>query len=168
MQSKRISASNSGSSQMKFNLKVIIVGGLVYYLMQWVVSFITGPLIHQGVLTEAYQANASFWRPELNQQPPDMAALMPRWIITGLITSLIAAAIYDNIRPAFNGSGAVKGMKFGFVAFLFYASTAAGWSGIFNLPDSIWAWWIFEGLFYFVPGGAALGWVAGKLAPELA
>ena len=89
---------------MKFNLKLIIVGGLVYYLMQWVVSFITGPLIHEGVLTEAYQANASFWRPELNQEPPDMAALMPRWIITGLLTPLLVAALADHIRAAFTCS----------------------------------------------------------------
>lgn len=151
---------------MKFNLKLIVVGGLAYYLVQWVVSFITGPFIHEGVLVEAYQANASFWRPELNEVPPDIAALMPRWITTGLITALITAGIYDNIRSAFDGPNAVKGLKFGFVVFLFYATTAAGWSGVFNLPNSIWAWWTIEGIFYFIPAGAALGWVAGKLTPE--
>jgi hypothetical protein len=117
-------------------------------------------------LTEAYQANASFWRPELVQQPPDMAALMPRWITTGLISAFLAAAIYDNVRAAFRGSDAVRGMKFGLIAYIFYASFGAGWSGVFNLPDSIWAWWIFEGIFYYIPGGAALGWTVGKLAPE--
>ena len=151
---------------MKFNPKLIIVGGLVYYVVQLIISFITGPLIHEGVLTEAYQANASFWRPELVQQPPDMAALMPRWITTGLISSFLAAAIYDNVRAAFSGSDTVRGMKFGLIAYIFYASFGAGWSGVFNLPDSIWAWWIFEGIFYYIPGGAALGWTVGKLAPE--
>lgn len=151
---------------MKLNPKVIIVGGLVYYVVQFLISFATGPLIHQGVLVEAYQANAGFWRPELVQDPPDMAALMPRWITTGLISALLATAIYDNIRVAFNGSGAVKGLKFGLVAFIFYASFAAGWSGVFNLPNSIWAWWVFEGIFYYAIGGAALGWTVSKLAPE--
>jgi len=151
---------------MKINPKLIIVGGLAYYVTQWIISFVTGPLIHEGVLTEAYQANSSFWRPELVQYPPDMAALLPRWITTGLISALLAAAIYDNIRSGLDGSGAVKGMKFGFIAFIFYASFAAGWSGVFNLPDSIWAWWIFEAIFYYLPGGAALGWTISKLAPE--
>ncbi len=151
---------------MKLNPKLIIVGGLVYYVAQFIVSFVTGPLIHEGVLDEAYRANASFWRPELVQDPPDMAALMPRWITTGLISALLAAAVYDNIRDAFEGPGAVKGMKFGLVAFIFYASFAAGWSGVFNLPESIWVWWVFEGLFYYLAGGAVLGWTVSRLAPE--
>jgi hypothetical protein len=151
---------------MKLNPKIIIAGGLAYYVVQFLVSFVTGPLIHEGVLDEAYRANAHFWRPELVQDPPDMAALMPRWITTGLITAFLSAAVYDNIRSAFNGSGLVQGVKFGLVAFIFYASFAAGWSGVFNLPNSIWAWWVFEGIFYFGIGGAALGWTVNKLAPE--
>jgi hypothetical protein len=66
---------------MKFNIKVILLGGLALYAAQWVVSMVSGAIIHEGILTEMYQAHASFWRPELNQQPPDMAALMPRWMI---------------------------------------------------------------------------------------
>jgi hypothetical protein len=95
-----------------------------------------------------------------------MAAMMPRWIATGLIAAFIAAGIYDNVRSAFDGSGMVKGAKFGFVVSLLYATTAAGWSGVFNLPNNIWAWWIVEGFFYFVVGGLALGWIAARIAPE--
>ena len=63
---------------MKFNIKVILLGGLAMYVAEFLLSMATGGVIHEGILTELYQANASFWRPELNQQPPDMAALMPR------------------------------------------------------------------------------------------
>jgi hypothetical protein len=70
------------------------------------------------------------------------------------------------VHEAFDGPGAVKGMKFGLIAFIFYASFAAGWSGVFNLPENIWAWWVFEGIFYYLIGGAALGWTVSKLAPE--
>ena len=49
---------------MKFNVKVIALGGLAYYVAQFVVSMVTGPFIHEGVLNELYMANASFWRPE--------------------------------------------------------------------------------------------------------
>jgi hypothetical protein len=95
---------------MKFNIKVIVVGGLAMYAAQFLLGILTGPLIHEGVLTEAYQANASFWRPELNQQPPDMAALMPRWIATGLIGAFILAGIFDNIRGGLAGSALVRGL----------------------------------------------------------
>jgi hypothetical protein len=118
------------------------------------------------VLDATYRATQSFWRPELAQDPPDLAALMPRWITVGLITSFIMAGIFGNLRPAFDGSPVVKGLKFAFVAFLFHAAFSAGMSGIFNLPNSLWAWWVFEGIFYFAVGGAAMGWVAGKFAPE--
>lgn len=100
---------------MKFNLKVIVVGGLAMYVTHWIISMGTGPLIHEGILTEMYEANEPFWRPELNQQPPDMAA---------------------------------------------------GWSGIFNLPEMIWVWWSFEALVAYAIGGAVLGLVVGKLSPE--
>lgn len=150
---------------MQLNPKVIVVGGLAMYVVQFALSMLTGPLIHEGVLSAAYQANASFWRPELNQQPPDMAALMPRWIATGVIGAFILAGIFDNIRGGLQGSMLVRGAKYGVILFLVNACIAAGWSGVFNLPESIWVWWTAESLLYYVVGGAVLGWVTGKLAP---
>ena len=151
---------------MKLNPKVIVAGGLAMYIAQWILSMLSGPLVHEGILTELYIQTQAFWRPELNQQPPDMVALLPRWITVGVIAALIQAAIYDNVRAAFDGSGLVKGMKFGLVAFLFHLCFSAGWSGVFNLPEMIWVWWNIEFLVMFLVGGAVLGLVAGKLAPE--
>ena len=151
---------------MRLNFKVIILGGLAMYVAQFALGMLTGPLIHEGILKEAYMANASFWRPALNQDPPDMAALMPRWIATGLITTFIIAAIFDNIRGGLSGSVAVRGVKYGFIVFLISLCLSAGWSGIFNLPEKIWAWWSAEFLLYYVVGGFVLGWVTGKLAPD--
>jgi hypothetical protein len=150
---------------MKFNLKVILLGGLAFYVTQFIVSMISGPIIHENILHDVYRANEGFWRPELNQDPPDMAALMPRWITVGLITTFIITAVFDNIRSALDGSGVVKGMKFGFIAFLFSACLSAGWSGVFNLPNEIWLWWNAEALVMYLVGGAALGFVTGKLSP---
>lgn len=151
---------------MKFNIKVILLGGLAFYVAQWIVSAITGSFVHEGILEEVYMANASFWRPELNQDPPDMAALLPRWITTGIISAFIMTAIFDNIRSSLSGSGWLKGAKFGFIALLFSACFSAGWSGIFNLPAEIWIWWNAEFLLIFLVGGAALGFVTAKLSPE--
>jgi hypothetical protein len=91
---------------------------------------------------------------------------MPRWIATGLIGALIQTAIYDNIRSALDGSSVVKGVKYGFILFLIYAAMSAGWSGVFNLPETIWFWWNVEAVVIFLAGGAVLGLVVGKLSPE--
>ena len=136
------------------------------YVTQWILSMLSGPLIHEGILTGLYTQTQAFWRPELNQQPPDMVALLPHWITVGVIAALIQAAIYDNVRSAFDGSGLVKGLKFVLVAFLFHLFFSAGRSGVFNLTEVIRVWWNIEFLLMFLAGGAVLGLVAGKLAPE--
>ena len=147
------------------NLKVILIGGVAYYAAQWVVGMVTGPLIHGGVLVEAYQATATFWRPELMKKPPDMAALLPMWITAGLIGAFLSAAIYMWIRPALSGTGWQRGVKFGVIAFIFQLVVTLGFQGVFNLPMQIWVWWCVEAAAYLLIGGAALGWVAQKLAP---
>jgi hypothetical protein len=144
------------------NLKLIALGGLAFYLMTWVISFVTGPLIHNGILAEAYLATNSFWRPALTQVPPDMAALMPRWVVTGLSLSFVMAGLYGCFRPAIAGSGFARGAKFGLLMSLLVAATMASWSGFFNLPDKIWFWWIVEALFTYVICGGVLGWVADR------
>ncbi len=147
---------------MRLNFKTIIVGGIVFYVAQFIVSMITGVVIHEGVLDPLYRATTEYWRPELVQQPPDMAALMPRWIGVGLVMAFIFAGIYDNIRDSFNGSGVIKGLKFGVVLTLIAGAMQAGWSGVFNLPETIWAWWFVDSLILFCVGGIALGWFVGK------
>ena len=147
------------------NWKIVFIGGVVYYAAQWLVGMVTGPLIHNGVLVEVYLATASFWRPELTKQPPDMAALLPLWITTGLIGAFLSAAIYGWIRPAFAGAGWQRGLKFGVVAFLFHFVATLGFQGVFNLPVQIWIWWCIEAVAYLLVGGVALGWIAEKLSP---
>ena len=46
------------------------------------------------------------------------------------------------------------------------SSAMLGWSGVFALPDVIWAWWAFESFIYYPLGGAVLGWVAARLVPD--
>jgi len=147
------------------NWKVAIVGGLAYYIAAFIVSFGSGPLIHEGVLQEAYLATASFWRPELRQDPPDMAALLPMWITSGLITSFVYAGIYSVFRRALSGPGWQRGVKFGIAASLLHISVMAGWSGVFDLPYEIWAWWAVDAVIFTLVGSVALGFVAEKLAP---
>ncbi len=149
------------------NGKLILVGGLAYYVVTMILGFgVTGPLIHEGVLEGIYPNHAEFWRPELNQDPPDMGPLMPRWITLGLISAFIVAAIYDCVRSAFHGPGWRRGLVFGLCLAGFACALMGGWSGIFNLPDKIWMWWGIETFIYLPIGGAVLGWVAEKVAPQ--
>ena len=150
------------------NWKVIVIGGVVFSAVTWVLSFITGPLIHNGILLDDSQATAQFWRPELVQQPPDMAALLPRWIVSGLISSFIFAGIYDVVRGALTGPGWKRGLKFGVILVLFNVSWSLGYSGVFNLPDTIWAWWAVDGTIMYLLASAVLGWLAERLAPSSA
>lgn len=148
------------------NLKIALIGGIIFYVVQFLLGMITGPLLHEGILDPYYQQTAAFWRPELMQDPPDMAALMPRWITTGVIFAIIIAGIYSMIRKSFSGSGLLKGVKYGVMLTVLMAGWSAAWSGIFNLPDAIWLWWAAESVLYFVVAGAVLGWVSAKLSPE--
>jgi hypothetical protein len=147
------------------NLKVILIGGLVFYVVLFAVSLGTGMVVHENLLMEAYRAHPEFWRPELNQDPPDMAALMPLWITCGLIASFVTAFIYDWVRPALSGPGWQQGLKFGVIAMLFHGIYILNWSGVFNLVNKIWLWWWLESIVYLLIAGAALGWVVQKIAP---
>ena len=151
---------------MRFNIKLILLGGLVFYIVQWVEAMGTGFFIHEGVLEPVYKSVPEFWRPELNADPPDMMGLMPYWITTGLIGAFVGVFVYDNIRSALSGSNVIKGLKFGFFMALIYAAFGASYSGIFNLPGSIWLWWGIEGFIFYLVSGMALGWVTGRLAAD--
>ena len=148
------------------NWKLIILGGLAYYLTAFIVSMAGGALIHEGVLDETYRATEMFWRPELRQDPPDMTALMPMWIATGVITSFVLAAIYGVFRGALSGPAWQRGLKFGIAAWLLNISWMAAYSGVFNLPYKIWIWWGVDAAIYVILGSIVLGIVAEKLAPS--
>ncbi len=149
------------------NWKIVFIGGAAYYAAMFLVSFATGYLIHSpgGVLFETYQATAEFWRPELNADPPDMAALLPMWVATGLFSSFVAAGIYAVVRSSLAGPAWQRGLKFGVIAALFVLVNALGYRGVFNLPDTIWQWWIIDAAILHLVGATVLGIVAQKVAP---
>lgn len=145
------------------NWKLILIGGALFYLASWLLAPISVPLIHEGVLADDYAATSQFWRPELMND--DMAALMPRWVATGLVAAFIIAAVYGWVRPALSGPGWMRGLKFGGVLALLTITFMLNWSGVFNLPDQMWAWWAVDSAITFLIGGLVLGWIAEKVAP---
>lgn len=152
------------------NWKIVLVGGLAYYVVFFLLSFVGGSVIHspEGVLGPLYPEFASFWRPELNATPPDMAAMLKMWVPTGILSSLLLAGVYSVVRSSFAGTGWVRGLKFGIVAWIFGLVSALGYWGLFNLPTKIWVWWLAEGVWMNLIAGAVLGFVAEKLSPAKA
>ena len=147
------------------NGKLTAISALVYFVASWGISFVTGPVVHNGILKQTYVDTASFWRPELMQEPPDMAALMPRWITVGVIVAIIVGALYATVRPALAGAGWVRGAKFGAGLGILIGAVMFNWSGVFNLPDKVWTWWALEHLVLSTASGAIMGWAAGRWAP---
>ncbi|MGH8196711.1 MAG: hypothetical protein ACRETI_00915 [Steroidobacteraceae bacterium] len=149
------------------NWKIVFIGGVIYYLVLFLLSMVGGNLIHgpEGVLGPIYREYAAFWRPELNADPPDMVALMKMWVPIGLLSSFLLAGIYSVIRSSLTGSGLVRGVKFGVIGWIFALVAALGYWGVFNLPNTIWTWWLAEGIWMHLIAGALLGWVAQKIAP---
>jgi len=145
------------------NWKAVIVGAIVFWLVTNIVGFaVTGFVIHQKILDPIYRANESFWLPELAQDPPDMGAMMPKWLLNSFISSLIVAGIYVCVHGSFSGGGAKKGATWGLCLGFFAAATYLSMSGIFNLPMEIWIWWSVDALILFLIGGAAMGWTAER------
>ena len=148
------------------NWKIVVIGGLAFFATAFLGGIVTGQVIHTLILDEAYQATSLFWRPELREVPPAMGALMPEWILNGVVSGLVLAAIYSFIRPAFSGAGWRKGLSFGLLISALTAAYHLSLSGVFDLPGKIWGWWSIDALILYALAGTVLGLVAEKLAPQ--
>jgi len=144
-------------------LKTILVGGLVYFVVMFIASMASAMITHDGMLVEVYKTTAMFWRPELRSEPPDMGALMPLWITTGLISSFITAGVYSLFHSALSGPGWRRGLVFGFAIGLLYFGLYGGLYGVFDVPAFIWEVWAVEGLVLTMIASAALGAVVQKI-----
>ena len=147
--------------------KLVLIGGVVFWLVTNVVGlFGTGFVIHQQILDPVYRAHESFWLPELRQDPPDMAALLPGWLGMSLLSSLVIAGLYSLVRGSFSGPGWRRGLSWGLCLGVFTLVSYLGWSGIFALPLELFIWWGVDALVLFAIGGAAMGWAGGRFAKD--
>jgi hypothetical protein len=147
------------------NWKLILIGGIVFWLVTNIFGMlVTGMIIHEGILDPIYRANESFWLPPLRQDPPDMAAVMPHWLLTSFVSSLVVAGIYSCVHTSFAGTGWKKGLTWGLCLALLTFMTYMSFSGLFNLPMKMWLWWGVDALILFLLGGAAMGWAGQKFA----
>ena len=147
------------------NVKAIVVGALAFWLVTNIIGFFgTGLVIHGMILDPVYKAHSSFWLPALNQDPPDMAAVLPHWLLVSLVNSFVVAGIYSCVRNSFKGPGWKRGLTWGLSLGIFVFINSFGFSGVFNLPIPLWIWWGIDGLILFTIGGAAMGWATEKFA----
>lgn len=151
------------------NWKCIVLGAVIYFVVTNIIGIaVTGPLIHEGVLDPVYQETETFWRPELHQDPPDMAALLPMWLLNGFIFSLVVGWLYCLLGSCLAGSGWIRGLKFGLCLAVFASVMMLAWSGIFDLPSTLWIWWAVDNVIYFALGAIVMGWAVGKWGGEAA
>ncbi len=149
------------------NWKLIFVGGIVFWLVTNIVGmFGTGIIIHEMILDSAYRANQSFWIPALRQDPPDMAAVLPYWLLNSFLSSLVVAGIYSCVQSAFSGPGWKRGLLWGLSLGIFTFATLLSYSGVIDLPMQIWIWWGVDSVILFLIGGAALGWAGQRFAQK--
>ena len=149
------------------NWKLIVIGGLAFWLVTNILGLgVTGPIIHNSILDPMYRATEMLWIEPLRQDPPDLAAVMPRWIVVSLISSLVVAGLYSCLRKAFEGPGWKCGMTWGLYMGIFSFVTLLGYSGVIALPMTIVVWWGVDGLVLFVLGGAAMGWAGERFAGD--
>ena len=147
------------------NWKLIVVCTVVFWLVSNIFGmFVTGYFIHEKILDPEYQATEEFWQPALRQDPPDVGAMMPRWLLNSFLSSLVIAGIYSCVRGSFNGPGWKKGATYGFCIALFTAATYNAWSGVFHLPGKIWIWWIIDTFIVFLIASTLMGWAGDKWA----
>ena len=145
------------------NWKCIIIGAIVFFVVTNILGMlVSGPLIHEGILDSVYGDHESFWRPELREDPPNTAALLPMWMFNAFIVSLIVAGLYCCFRACLKGPEWKRGMVFCICLSIFGCGMMLAWSGIFNLPAKIWLWWAIDGLVIYAIAGAVMGWAAGK------
>lgn len=143
-----------------------VVGGLAFFVATFILGMASGAVIHTGILEAAYKANPTFWQPALAADPPDMAAIMPYWIVSGIVFSFVMAGIYGCTRQSFSGPAWRKGLAYGLTMAVFYGAVLGQLSGVFYLPATIWFWWGVEALVIWTLGGAVMGIAAAKVAPE--
>ncbi len=147
------------------NWKLVGIGALVFWIVSNIIGMaVTGPIIHQGVLDPVYRAHESFWIEPLRQDPPDMAAVLPYWLINSLLASLVIAGIYSCVHSCFKGPGWRKGLTWGLCLAILTFCTYLAFSGLFALPMTIFIWWGVDAAIIYMISGAAMGWVGGRFA----
>lgn len=146
------------------NIKFVLIGTVAWFLISQVIGMVSGMLIHGpgGALNATYMEFAAMWRPELNQQPPDMAALLPLWMSMAALNALLMAVIYELIRPALNAGLVANGVRFALVTGLTMTALYAMHFGLFALPARVWIFWGIEGALNYLLGGIALAFIAGR------
>lgn len=143
-----------------------MIGALAYFVFGFLMNFVSGPLLHEGVLDGPYREVEQFWRPELMSEPMDMGDLLLFFFMAQIFNALVFAGLFVCYRSALDGPAWKKGMVFGFSLAFFIAGLYLGMNFVFNMPSTIWFWWAVSGFVYLTLGGAVVGWATGKWAPE--
>lgn len=127
------------------------IGVVVVFVAMEVLMF----LIHGVILSSAYQATQSLWR-------PDMQSLM--WVYH--VLSIIGAFFFTLIfSKGYEGKGAPEGVRYGlYVGIWMSSGMAYGSYAMINMPYSLALQWFIYGVIEYLIYGILLAVVFGKQA----
>lgn len=112
-------------------------------------------LIHGVILSSAYQATQSLWR-------PDMMSLMWIYHILAIIGAFFLTFVFSK---GYEGKGIAEGVRYGLYIGIWMASGMAyGSYAMINMPYSLALQWFIYGVIEYVIYGILLAVVYGKQA----
>jgi len=131
--------------------KQVIKGAVVVFVVLSVLDYV----VHQVLLTGAYEATAHLWRP--------MAEM--KWYIFSIVTAFVAFFFTLIFSKGYEGKGVGEGVRYGFyVGMMMAVPMAYGTYGSMPIPYSLALQWFIYGLIEYVLAGVVVSLVVGKKA----
>ena len=133
------------------NIKKILVPSIVI----WIVSSVLGAVTCGKLFNWVYQIPPNIWKsPEVIMSTGNFVGSS----LVGLASAIIFVAVYVFIRKAIPGSGAKKGMTYGFIVWLVGTLVGvASMSFYMIIATTVVIYWIVHGLVMSLINGAIVG-----------
>ena len=133
------------------NIKSILLGALVFFLVSVALAFVLA-IPDEALFEEIYKA-LPLWRGELESN----SSLFLAWIAQKMIFALGISLLFHWVSPSMKGPGWRRGILFGLCTCPLIWATYLGLWTLFTLPASIWIWWGSYYLILVTISGAAMG-----------
>ena len=130
-------------------MKKVLIGWVAVFVAMEICDF----LIHGVILTSAYQATATLWR-------PDMQSLMWVYYVIALVGSFFFTFIFSK---GYEGKGIAEGARYGlYIGIWMSIGMAYGTYAMIAIPYTMALQWFIYGVIGYVVYGIILALIFGK------